>query len=118
LARNLALVLARARPFAERPGPSALIGLKEGAGVGEWRDSLQGLGFGRVPFNVNGALIPAALEAAARLLASPLLGSNASSAREAQRAHARWRDAGALFHVEIPIHEARERLTHYAASIG
>lgn len=118
LASNLALVLAHARPFAEHPSPATLIGLKAGAGVGEWRDSLQGLGFGRVPFNVNAALIPAALEAAARLLASPLLGSKAREAHEAQRAHARWRHAGALFHVEIPLHQARERLTHYAASIG
>lgn len=118
LAQNLALVLARARPFAERPGPSTLIGLKEGAGVGEWRDSLQGLGFGRVPFNVNAALIPAALEAASRLLASPLLGADLPSAREAQGALARWRHAGAIFHVEIPLPEARERLAVYAASIG
>jgi hypothetical protein len=128
LASNLALVLAHARPFAERPSPATLIGLKAGAGVGEWRDSLQGLGFGRVPFNVNAALIPAALEAAARLLASPLLASGSSSgsrsssrlpeAREAERALEQWRHAGELFHVEIPLREARERLTHYAASIG
>jgi hypothetical protein len=115
---NLALVLRRARAFADAPGPSTLVRLGEGAKVGEWRDSNEGLGFGRVPFNVNVALIPAALEAAARLFASPLLGSREDEAGEAARALAQWRCAGAFFQVEIPADEARERLAIYAASIG
>jgi hypothetical protein len=115
---NLALVLRRARPFADAPGPATLVRLAEGAGVGEWRDSLAGLGFGRVPFNVNVALIPAALEAAALLYASPLFGAREIEAREASRALGPWRAAGAYFQVEIPVAEAKERLASYAASVG
>jgi hypothetical protein len=115
---NLGLVLRRARPFADAPGPANLIRLGEGAPVGEWRDSNEGLGFGRVPFNVNVALIPAALEATAQLYASPLFGAREVEAREASRSLARWRCAGAFFQVEIPADEARERIGSYAASIG
>jgi hypothetical protein len=118
LEQNLALVLRRARPFADAPGPATLVGLKEGAGVGEWRDSNEGLGFGRVPFNVNVALIPAALEAAAQLFASPLFGSRTLEAREASRSFAQWRGVGAFFQVEIPADEAKERLGSYAAGLG
>lgn len=118
LEANLGLVLRRARPFADAPGPSTLIRLEEGSHVGEWRDSHEGLGFGRVPFNVNAALIPAALEAAVQLFASPLFGAREAEAREASRALAQWRCAGAFFQVEIPLEDARERLGSYAASIG
>lgn len=115
---NLALVLRRARPFADAPGPSTLVRLADGAGVGEWRDSHEGLGFGRVPFSVNVALIPAALEAAALLFASPLFGSREPEAREASRSLAQWRCAGAFFQVEIQVEDAKERLASYAASVG
>jgi hypothetical protein len=115
---NLALVLRRALPFADAPGVATLIHLKEGASVGEWRDSHEGLGFGRVPFNVNVALIPAALAAAASLFASSLFGSKIAEAREAERALARWRHAGAFFHVEIPAAEAAARLGSYATALG
>jgi hypothetical protein len=118
LEANLALVLRLARPFADAPGPSTLIRLEEGAATGEWRDSTEGLGFGRVPFNVNVALIPAALEAAAQLFASPLFGAREAEAREASLSLAQWRRAGAFFQVEIPADDAKERLAIYAASIG
>lgn len=44
-----------------------LIHLKEGEVVGEWRDSTYGLGNGRIPFDVNCALAPAALRAISQL---------------------------------------------------
>jgi hypothetical protein len=121
LARNLALVLRLTAPFAETGSPRDLISLKPGEGVGEWRDSEEGLGFGRIPFDVNVALVPAALAAAARLLASPLVGADpaarASSARAAELARA-WRRAGAFFKVELPELEAKRRVAEYAASLG
>ncbi len=70
LARNLALVLRRAEPFAATLDACALVALQEGRASGDWRDSEEGLGGGRIPFNVNAALVPAALDAAARLFAS------------------------------------------------
>src|SRR5205814_10706003 len=47
-------------PFADAPSAGTLVCLKEGQLVGEWRDSTEGLGLGRTPFNVNVALVPAA----------------------------------------------------------
>lgn len=44
-----------------------LIHLKEGQIVGEWRDSTYGIGGGRIPFDVNTALVPAALRAISTL---------------------------------------------------
>ena len=41
--------------------------------TGNWRDSEQGLGRGRFAYDVNAALVPAALDATARLLDSGLL---------------------------------------------
>ncbi|WP_438009376.1 hypothetical protein WME89_12255 [Sorangium sp. So ce321] len=120
LARNVALVLRLAAPFAETREPRALIALKEGESVGEWRDSREGLAFGRIPYDVNVALVPAALRASARLLASPLLGAgpdDEGSARAERLARA-WKDAGAFFRVELPEAEARRRAAAYAASLG
>src|SRR5690606_30499071 len=67
---NLQLVLDRAAPYADPldPGnPQRLVALRESVPVGEWRDSDQGLGFGRYAFNVNVALVPAALSGAVTL---------------------------------------------------
>jgi hypothetical protein len=44
-----------------------LIHLREDELVGEWRDSNDGLGGGRIPYNVNAALVPAGLRAIAAL---------------------------------------------------
>ncbi|WP_438000410.1 hypothetical protein WMF26_11805 [Sorangium sp. So ce185] len=118
LARNVSLVLRLAAPFAETGDPRALVSLKEGESVGEWRDSAEGLAFGRIPYDVNAALVPAALRASARLLASPLLGADAEGAGRAERLARAWRDAGVFFRVEVPEAEARRRVAAYAASLG
>ncbi|KAF2118036.1 hypothetical protein BDV96DRAFT_489871 [Lophiotrema nucula] len=44
-----------------------LIHLKDGEVVGEWRDSTYGIGGGRIPYDVNTALVPAGLRAIAAL---------------------------------------------------
>ena len=61
------------RAFAEDPRATNLVGIKPGRMTGNWRDSEQGLGTGRYAYDVNAALVPAALAAAARLLESGLL---------------------------------------------
>jgi hypothetical protein len=73
LMTNLRLVLQSAAEFANDPRKSHLISLKNGVAVGEWRDSEGGLGGGRYPYDVNAVLVPAALNAAARLYGSGLL---------------------------------------------
>src|SRR5262249_5724588 len=71
--RNLDRVLRLAAPYAADPSWQHLIAIPQGARVGEWRDSHEGLGFGRTPFDVNAALVPAALEAAASLFREGVL---------------------------------------------
>jgi hypothetical protein len=44
-----------------------LIRLRENEPVGEWRDSNAGLGGGRIPYDVNAAIVPAGLRAIAAL---------------------------------------------------
>ncbi|NDG97867.1 MAG: hypothetical protein EBY11_08005 [Proteobacteria bacterium] len=78
--QNLETVIERARPYATSQLPRDLIHLRQSAAhvdqerwggrmpVGNWRDSSDGLGSGVVPFDVNVALVPAALRDAARLL--------------------------------------------------
>ncbi|NBQ62856.1 MAG: hypothetical protein EBU40_11300, partial [Proteobacteria bacterium] len=78
--QNLETVIERARPYATSQLPRDLIHLRQSAAhvdqerwggrmpVGNWRDSSDGLGGGVVPFDVNVALVPAALRDAARLL--------------------------------------------------
>lgn len=74
LARNLAFVAERARPFAQQPGYERLIAFQYGLTVGNWRDSLNGIGGdGVYAYDINATLVPAALDAAARLQASGLL---------------------------------------------
>jgi hypothetical protein len=56
-----------AAPFAQNQIKENLIHLKDGEGVGQWRDSGNGLGGGRIPYDVNTSLMPAGLRAIAAL---------------------------------------------------
>lgn len=118
LLQNLKLVVARARPFGKDPSPKNLVSLLPGRGVGQWRDSNEGLGGGRYPFDVNAALVPAALEAAARLLEGPLRGRDDALAAEARRLSPIWKKAADYFIVDVPLPAARERVRAYARSQG
>jgi len=84
LLSNLACVLRKAAPFAQRPEFTQLIRLKPTETVGNWRDSSEGLGGGVYPFDVNVVLVPAALAAAEALLASGLLTRFVEAAGQAQ----------------------------------
>jgi hypothetical protein len=124
LVRNLGWVVERAAAFAAQPRAANLVGIEAGRATGEWRDSEQGLGGGRFPYDVNAALVPAALEAAARLAASGLLGAYLDDAGRralapaAARARAWTTGAPALFAVEVPAAQARAAVSAYAREIG
>jgi hypothetical protein len=122
LVGNLRFVLQSASAFAADPSTLHLIGLKPGFSVGEWRDSEDGIGRGRYPYDVNAVLVPAALEAAAQLndsgLLSPYLsmGDRALFGRASQMART-WRaKAPQLFEVAIPRKAAGSAIEAYAAS--
>jgi hypothetical protein len=69
---NAERIINTSAPFAQEGGQikDNLIHLKEGQIVGEWRDSTYGIGGGRIPYDVNAALVPAALRAIATLASS------------------------------------------------
>jgi hypothetical protein len=122
LVANLRYVLRSAAAFAAEPGAAHLIGLKSGFPVGEWRDSGTGLGGGRYPYDVNAALVPAALDAAGQLDASGLLSPYLSAddralfARAPQMARV-WRArAPPLFDVTVAHAAAAAAIAAYAAA--
>jgi hypothetical protein len=123
LARNLVWLVQRAAAFADDPRAANLVGIQAGRMTGNWRDSEQGLGRGRYAYDINAALVPAALEAAARLHESGVLpGLDAAQRRTLDRARDRaatWsRRAPPLFEVEVPAPQARAAVTRYARDIA
>ncbi len=124
LVRNLRFVLHSAAPFARDPSVAHLIGLKPGVPVGDWRDSNTGLGGGYYPYDVNAALVPAALEATARLYASGLLDPYLTAPERARFAEAvrlarTWsRRAPPLFGVTVTNAAAVQDVRRYSAADG
>ncbi|MEH3034887.1 MAG: hypothetical protein PGN23_00130 [Sphingomonas adhaesiva] len=115
LVRNLRYVLSTARPFAQGPAVERLIALKPGRLTGQWRDSEEGLGRGRYAYDVNAVFVPAALDAAARMLRAGLLDAyltpqDRAALTQAAATAAVWRErAPALFRVDIPAAQASAR---------
>jgi hypothetical protein len=124
LVSNLRFVLRVAAKFADDPRAQNLIALKAGVSVGEWRDSNDGLGGGRLAYDVNAVFVPAALAAAGRFAASGLLDSflDAADRDEFARADAMagiWRTKAApLFDVSVPNAAARRDIAAYAAALN
>ncbi|HKD52952.1 MAG TPA: hypothetical protein VKB72_01925 [Steroidobacteraceae bacterium] len=124
LIENFRLVLQSASAFATDPGSAHLIGLKPGFAVGNWRDSETGLGGGRYAYDVNAVLVPAALEAVARLYDNGLLAPYVGTADRplfAEAAHMAqvWRArAPPLFDVSLSHDAAVAAIKAYAASIS
>ena len=122
LVRNLRFVLASAAPFARDPVRAHLIGLKPGVPVGDWRDSNTGLCGGYYPYDVNAALVPAALDSIARLYASGLLNPYLTVAERPQFAQAArmaqvWSErASQLFTVTVAHAAAVRDVKEYAAT--
>jgi len=120
LMTNLRLVLQSATAFANDPQKSNLISLKNAVAVGDWRDSEGGLGGGRYPYDVNAVLVPAALDAAARLYGSGLLKPYLTSTdaelfgRAAQMAKVWSAKAPPLFDVSITQPAAVRDIETYA----
>ncbi len=123
LLRNLRFVVEATRPFAASPNWQNLIALLPDRQNGQWRDSHEGLGGGRYAYDVNAVLVPAALDAAARIAASGMLGEVGAPDRamlaEAESLAQSWRqNAPAMFRVSTPSNEARTAVAAYARSLG
>ncbi len=124
LVQNFEWVVRRSADFAASPSPANLVGLKPGRQAGQWRDSNDGLGGGRYPYDVNAVFVPAALNAIDGLLQSGLLDPYLSPAqrRVLMRAHSQflvWSEhAPPLFEVTVPADAARAGVSGYARSLG
>ena len=124
LARNLVWLVDRAAPFADDPRATHLVGIKAGRTTGQWRDSDQGLGRGRYAYDVNAALVPASLEATARLIDSGLLDNYIDAKQRRRLMQARrysrvWlARAPAFFNVDVPARRARDAIAAYAKEVG
>ncbi|KAJ5477057.1 hypothetical protein N7539_007201 [Penicillium diatomitis] len=111
---DLALISAErimrlARPFAEKPVKENFVHLKKGQIVGEWRDSEYGIGGGRIPYDVNTALVPAALRSIAILARQGLYPKHKQWSHMADRYAQVWEDKSLdFFKVTIPECEAKD----------
>nr|WP_199041578.1 hypothetical protein [Dyella sp. ASV24] len=124
LVRNLLFVAASSEAFARQPVYSNLISLKPNSSVGQWRDSNEGIGRGRYPYDVNAVWMPAALRAIGQFLDAGLLDDYTTKAqRERLRAAATsagdWeRHASALFTVNLSSERAAQQVSDYAKQVG
>jgi mannosylglycerate hydrolase len=105
--RNFSFVLRKARD-------NSLIELKEEAGtVGNWRDSGEGLAYGRFPLDVNAFLVPAALRAIKEVLLSDLVGEPTLDIRELDSLIEKWKSVKDLFKFYLSREEIRDILDAY-----
>jgi hypothetical protein len=123
LVSNFRFVVQAAAKFAEDPVAANLIALKQGFDAGQWRDSNDGLGGGRFPYDVNAVFVPAALDAVSRFFVSGLLDSYLGSkdralfARAASMTKVWHAKAVPLFAVIVPNATARRDIADYAAAL-
>lgn len=118
---NAEKIMNTSSAFAQPGGQTKdnLIPLKEGQIVGEWRDSTYGIGGGRIPYDVNTALVPAALRAIASLAAAGLFPTHPEWNKTAAEYAKVWEDETlAFFEVIIPVTDAKSLVESYASSVG
>lgn len=109
------------------------VGLKERELAGDWRDSAKGLGYGRYPFSVNGALIPVCLRACGeivRLLPQPELRDTArnknlkavleilDSPQKLQQRWELWEEARKKYEISHSREQSRGLLRKYGSFSG
>ena len=120
LITNVRFVIKQAKAFADAPRWSNLVALKPGKDAGDWRDSKDGLGGGRYPYDVNAVLVPAALDAIdaldkAGLLEPFLVPNDRPMLADLPRIAQVWRDrAPPLFVQTVKPDIARSAITRYA----
>lgn len=115
---NANKIVTLAAPFAGTGNQTKenLMRLKEGEIVGQWRDSTYGIGGGRIPMDVNTALVPAALRSIASLSKAGILEFNATLVNHYAQV---WEDNSLkFFEVSIPMETAKSRLENFAKTSG
>ncbi|KAK5465231.1 hypothetical protein LTS15_001794 [Exophiala xenobiotica] len=120
---NAEKIMNQTAAFAKNQTIANLIHLKPDQIVGQWRDSTYGIGGGRIPFDVNTALVPAALRAIGQLARTPGVfpnhtntgGVNVSAWRTLADSRAQIWEQHTLcfFERNITASTARTRLQHF-----
>ncbi len=119
LVENFKLVLETAKPYVQNPTITNLISLKEGEHFGEWRDSHEGLGYGRIPYNVNAVFVPAALQSIASFKQSGLMDDAFTKAglhldvNDIQTSANTWLTSSEHFKVSLTAQQAKLRQQRY-----
>jgi hypothetical protein len=122
--RNIRFIAMQAQAFARSPTKANLISLKPGVPVGQWRDSNDGLGGGRYPYDVNAILVPEALASASELYRSGLLGPYAKPEDKALLSSlasmaAVWqKNAAPFFITHLDADAASKAIRAYAGKAG
>ncbi|KAI0122025.1 carbohydrate-binding module family 52 protein [Daldinia grandis] len=100
--------------FEQSPVKENLIHINKGQTVGQWRDSPNGLGGGRIPYDVNTALVPAALKSIASLSDNGFFPLHPDWRVAAHKRAAIWEDKTlSFFQVNITTEEARGLVERY-----
>lgn len=119
--RNAQHVMRSSAAFAAPGGQQKknLIHLEKDQIVGEWRDSTYGIGGGRIPYDVNTGLVPAALNSISALSNAGFFPEHPewkSTAGEYARV---WEDETLqFFEVTVPEAEAKSLLQSYVDKVG
>ncbi|KAK5733387.1 hypothetical protein LTR17_009759 [Elasticomyces elasticus] len=118
---NAEKIMNTSAAFAQPGGQTQdnLIHLKEGEIVGEWRDSSYGIGGGRIPYDVNTALVPAALRSIAALSAAGFFPDHLEWNTTASEYAQVWEDNTLhFFQVVVPQSEAQALVSNYTSAAG
>lgn len=119
--RNAEHVMRTSAGFAAPGGQKKenLIHLEEDQIVGEWRDSTYGIGGGRIPYDVNAALVPAALRSISALSAAGFFTGHPDWETTAAEYAKVWEDETLqFFEVVVPESEAKTRVQDYTETVG
>lgn len=118
---NADRIMRLAAPFAghNNQTESNLVHLKAGQIVGQWRDSTYGIGGGRIPYDVNTALMPAALRAIASLARNNFFPNQTNWGTLADEYAQVWEDETLqFFKITVPESQAKQLVTSFAEAIG
>jgi len=112
-------VMRTAAPFASEPIIANLIHIRDGQSVGNWRDSGNGLGGGKIPYDVNTALVPAGLRAIAVLSHAGFFKTHTDWANIADKYAQVWEDKSLQhFSISVPKAQAQSLLETYTSQIA